>query len=215
MTLGDFVSELKARGFDGFSDDDLIRYINFGYLTVGRLTKWMWEEKNIPLAMAVGSYRWSLATDLPTAKSIRAVVCNTANYEGRLTSIRGDEFYDDWSAYDLTSSQRRGEPDRYYMDGAYVYLLPPPYQPRSYTLTVEQFLPELVSGDDSPLITPQEYDEAVLTAAEEHCHIRTRQPQFADVSRKKLTEFFDDALADEATRSQDAPSRITAGRTTL
>jgi hypothetical protein len=215
MSLSDFITELEKRGFDGFESLDLVRYINFGYRTVGRLTKWMWEETDLPMTMAIGSYRWSLVSDLPTVKSVRAIVCTTVNSENRLEAITSDDFYDSWRAYDLTSSQNRGEPDRYYMDSAYIYILPPPRASRTYTLTVEQKLTELVSGSNETPITPEEYDEAILIAAEEHCHIRARQPAFADVNRKKLMEFFDDALADEGSRMQDAPQRIRAGRTCL
>lgn len=215
MTLPDFVEELRKRGFDGFLEADLVKYINFGYLNVARLTKWMWEETDIILTMNAGSYRWTVASDMPTMKSVRAIVCTTSGRESRLTSITSDDFYDSWAAYDLTQSRTRGEPDRYYFDSSYVYVLPPPAANRSFKLTIERICPELVSGVMEDLITPQEYDEAILLAAEEHCHIRARQPQFADVNRKKLTEFFDDALADESTRMQDAPARIRAGRTCL
>jgi hypothetical protein len=215
MELPDFVAELKGRGFDGFTPADLIRYINFGYLTVGRLTKWAWEETTIPMTMSAGAYRWSLQADLPTVKSIKAVMGITANYERRLQAISSDDFYDTWAPMDLTAIANRGEPDRYFLDAAYVYVLPAPQQARSFNVLAEQILPELETGVNETPITPQEYDEAILIAAEEHCHIRARQPQFAQVNRQKLMEFFDDALADETSRMQDAPQRIRAGRTCL
>lgn len=215
MELSDFVAELKSRGFDGFDPADLIRYVNFGYSTVGRLTKWAWEETTVSMTMSAGASRWSLATDLPTVKSVKAVMGVTANYECRLQAISTDDFYDYWAPRDLTAVQNRGEPDRYYLDAAYLYVLPAPQAARSFNVLAEQILPELVSGTNETPITPQEYDEAILTAAEEHCHVRARQPQFAQVSRQKLMEFFDDALADESSRMQDGPQRIRAGRTCL
>src|SRR5262245_58879683 len=116
MTLDDFRTELLQRGFDGFAPADLDRYINFGYKTVGRLTKWRWEEAAIAKSMAVGTYRWTLSTDLPTVKSVRAVVVTDTGYEARLTPIMDDDFYTRYGAYDLASSQNRGEPDEYWLN---------------------------------------------------------------------------------------------------
>jgi hypothetical protein len=215
MVLSDFVDELKFRGFDGFDTDDLVRYVNFGYRTVARLTKWTWEEATFQMSLDPGEYRWSLAGDLPTLKSVKAVNQVTSGYERRLSAITGDNYYGNWSAYDLTSSQQRGEPDSYYLDSAYLYILPPPQALRDFAITGEQILSELVLVTNEHLITPAEYDEAVLLAAEEHCHVRARQPSFADVNRKKLKEFFEDAMVDENTRMLDAPSRVIPGRTTL
>jgi hypothetical protein len=212
MTLPNFVAELKGRGFDGFDDPELIRYINFGYRTVARLTKWSWEETIITKTIPVGSYRLSLKTDLPTVKAVKAVACSTLNYERRLSPIEANDFYTRYAGYDLTSSQNRGEPDQYYLDGAYLYVLPPPLANRDYSITAEQILPELESGVNDELITPEEYDEAILIAAEEHCHYRARQPEFAKVNRQKLQEFFDDAIVDDQTRMADSQPRVIAGR---
>jgi hypothetical protein len=215
MQLGDFVAELQRRGFDGFDSGELIRYINFGYAKIARLTKWSWEEAAIDVTLTLGQYSKSLDVDLPTVKSVRAVVATTANYEARLTAISDDEFYDDWAALDLTSSSRRGEPDRYWLGASALYFLPAPAATRTYRITAEQYVAELDTLSNTVLITPAEYDEAVLLAAEEHCHIRARQPQFADVNRKKIEEFFDDALADDTTRESDLVERVIAGRTQL
>ncbi len=215
MQLADFMAELQRRGFDGFTPADLVRYINFGYRKIGRLTKWAWEEATITKVVAPGTFSLSLVTDLPTVKSVKAVVCTTANQEARLTAISPDEFYTDWAALDLTSSSRRGEPDRYFLSASALYLLPPPAASRTYAITAEQYLAELDQVNNPTLITPGEYDEAVLLAAEEHCHIRARQPQFADVNRKKIEEFFDDALADDSTRMTDLQERVVPGRTCL
>lgn len=215
MTLPEFVAELNARGFDGFQDGDLVRYINFGYLTVGRLTKWAWEEGDVTASLTPGQYRLTLATDLPTVKSVKAVLGTTLNYETRLTAMSDDEFYNNWVANDLANVRTRGEPYKYYLTGQHLYILPPPLYARTFTIRAEQFLAELSTGVNEVLITPAEYDEAILHAAEEHCHIRARQPQFADVSRKKLQDFFDDALADETTRMADRVERVIAGRQCL
>lgn len=215
MVLSDFVDELRLRGFDGFSTDDLVRYVNFGYRTVGRLTKWAWEEATYPLHLDIGQYRWSLAADLPTLKSVRAINVTTPGQERRLTAISGDDFYNNWAGLDLTSSKQRGEPDSYHLDSAYLYVLPPPAALRDFSVVAEQILATLELTTNEHLLTPAEYDEAILLAAEEHCHVRARQPNFAEVNRKKLRDFFEDAMVDENTRMQDAPSRVIAGRTEL
>lgn len=213
MTLDDFRMELLQRGFDGFLPADLDRYINFGYKTVGRLTKWRWEEGAISQTMAPGVFRWTLASDLPTVKSVRAVVITTTGYECRLTAIMDDDFYSRYGAYDLSASQNRGEPIEYWLNNTHLYILPPPRATRAFTVTAEQILVDLTAGQ-SP-ITPAEYDEAILIAAEEQCHLRARQPEFANVNRKKLSDFLEDALVDEATNMQDLQERIIPGRTTL
>jgi hypothetical protein len=215
MGLSDFVAELKKRGFDGFDDADLIRYINFGYRTVGRLTKWSWEEGTFTVSLDPGEYRFELETELPTLKSVKAVVITNTAYEARLAALTEDDYYTRYAAYDLTSSKIREEPDSYYLSGTHLYILPPPIAIRNFTITGEQILAELVSGSNETPITPEEYDEAILLAAEEQCHIRARQPQFAAVNRQKLVEFFDDAMADDHSRSEDRQERVTAGRTHL
>jgi hypothetical protein len=216
MSLTDFITELNRRGFDGFDPGDLTRYVNFGYRKIGRLTKWAWEQADLsPVTVQPGSYRLSLQNDISTVKSVIAIVCTTSTFEARLNALTDTEFYDNWAAYDLTSSQIRGEPDSYWLGSTHLYILPPPMAARTYTITAEQKLTELVQNSNEVLVTPDEYDEAVLLAAEEHCHVRARQPQFADVNRKLIQDFFDDALADDTTRSGDLLERVVPGRTGL
>jgi hypothetical protein len=215
IQTGDFIAELQRRGFDGFDTADLIRYLNFGYRKIARLTKWSWEEGQLNVTLNPGEFAKSLVTDLPTVKSVRAVSGTTVNYETRLTAIADDEFYNEWAAFNLASSDNRGEPNRYWLGATSLYFLPPPVAVRTFTITAEQRTAELDQTTNTVLVTPEEYDEAVLLAAEEHCHVRARQPQFADVNRKLLEEFFDDALADDTTRSTDLIERVTPGRTCL
>jgi hypothetical protein len=215
MTLTDFITELSRRGFDGFDVGDLVRYVNFGYRKIGRLTKWAWEQTDLSATLSPPGYRLSLTADLPTVKSVTAVVGTTVNYETRLVSITDDDFYSNWAAYDLTSSSVRGEPDTYWLGSSALYVLPPPIASRTFTITAEQKLAELVPNVNEVLITPDEYDEAVLLAAEEYCHVRARQPRFADVNRKLIEDFFDDAVADDTTRSKDLMERVLPGRTCL
>lgn len=210
MQLQDFRAELQQRGFDGFAPTDINRYVNFGYRTIARLTKWSWEESVVTKSVAVGSYRFSFVTDLPTLKSVKAVNVTTVGFESRLRAISEDTFYNQYAAYDLTNVQNRGEPDSYYADSAYLYVLPPPASVRAISITGETELVDLVDNVDP--IVPPEYEEAIMYAAEEVCHLRARQPQFADNARKKLEEFFDDALADESGIMQDLQERVVAGR---
>lgn len=214
MTITEFRNELKSRGFDGFDVGDLDRYINFGYRMVGRLTRWKWEEADITKTLAPGAYRLSLATDLPTVRTITAVAITTLNYEKRLDGISDTEFYDSYMAENLALTQNRSEPYKYFMGGGYLYVLPPPQASRDILITAQQWLAELTDGNPTP-ITPEEYDEAILLAAEEQCHLRARQPSFAEANRRLLQDFFDDALSEETSRMSDRVERVIAGRRTL
>src|SRR5262245_37622447 len=117
MTLNDFFVELRKRGFDGFADLDIYRYINFGYFEVGRLTRWSWQYNPLSFSMDPGDTRKDLSVDLPTLRTLSAVLTTTPQHEFRLAALTERDFLDNWAAYDLSASQQRGEPDRYYLTG--------------------------------------------------------------------------------------------------
>jgi len=214
MTLNDFDTALQRRGFDGFEPDDRQRAINWAYREVARLTRWRWEEADVSVTFAAGEYRKSTASDLPTVKSVRAVVVTTAQHEARLAPMGEGEFYSNWAALDLSADASRGEPSQYYFNGAYLYVLPPPRADRAVKVTAEQQVTDLTDGTDVP-VTPADFDEAIFLAAEKRCHLQAREGDYAAENRRELNSFYDDALTDEAQGQGDLQARVIPGRTCL
>ena len=208
--LSEFRNELINRGFDGFENTELNRYINWGYREIARLTKWAWEETDVSLAFTAGQYRKDNPTSLPTAKAVLAAVVTTANYEGRLKPMDRERFYDEWAPVDPSEASRRSEPSWYYWTNSYFYVLPAVQAARTVVVTISQQVTELTADGDVP-ITPEDYDEAILLAGEIRCHYRARQPDQALESRRQLTAFFDDALDEETTRMTERVDRVRKG----
>lgn len=209
MTLDNFRSELANRGFDGFQSDDLWRYINFGYREVARLTRWTWEKTSAELAFAVGDYRKELTADLPTLKEIISVgLMGDSTYtEKPLDPLSDSEFYRDWSVRDLDSVQNHGDASYYYLTHSHLYVVPPTETARTVLVNYYQRITELTDAGHTP-ITPADYDEAILIAAEIRCHERARQPEFARDARKRLETFFDDAIAENHSQMPEQTVRV-------
>jgi hypothetical protein len=208
MDFADFQIELERRGFDGFSPNDRGRYVNWGYYHVARLTRWTWEEQTEDLTFTPPEFRKALVGDFSGAvvQGVKAVLVTDANFEARLLALSDKQFYDTYAAYDLTSSQQRGEPESYWLSARDLYVLPPPESPRNIRVVFRMRVAEL-QGNDVP-ITPADYDEAILIASEMRCHVRARQPELAQLARQDLAEFFDLTITEENTREEDQLVRV-------
>lgn len=206
MDLDDFRRELQARGFNGFDSEYLDRYINWGGREVARLAGWTWEEAEATLNFAVGDYRKPL-TDLAGFQGIRFVEITTADYEAKLERLDPDVYRDEWSAINLGAVGNREEPSAYHLTGTYLYVIPPPVSARAVRVHYWKGWVDLVNPGDVP-VTPVDYEEAILYAAEVRGHIRARQPELAAVARAELSAFFDDKLANEVMRDSELEDRV-------
>lgn len=205
--LQDYLTELRARGFDGFSTADLTTYVNRGYSHVARKSQWYWEETTDTFTVAPGSASVSLATELPNFRSLDRLYVTTAGQERPLTPMSDQEFFDNWLSADLTATKNRGEPDSYYLWNNNLYILSPPQSSRTFIAYYHQRVTPLVNPTDSP-ITPQHLDEGILIAALIRCHKRANEIGLAQMAQADLEEFFDDMRDDEEMLMANQPERI-------
>lgn len=56
MSRLQFRDELKARGFDAFTDAQLNRYIQWAVDHINRTARWLWERQTTELTLGVGKY---------------------------------------------------------------------------------------------------------------------------------------------------------------
>src|SRR5256885_14783949 len=116
--LQDYIAELQARGFDGFSAADLTTYTNRGYFHVSRRSQWYWEETTDAFTVAPGaSYvtLWpAVGGELPNFRTLDKLVVTTAGQTRQLKPLKDEDFYQ-YLGKDLTLSSSRGEPSGYYI----------------------------------------------------------------------------------------------------
>lgn len=209
--LSDYVDELKARGFDGFSDIHLQTYVNRGYYHVARKRRWTWEQTTDTFTIAPGAAYvdlWpTVAGELPNFRSLKALYTTTPGSEAKLRPLADHEFFDQWLPLDLTSTSNRGEPGAYYIWQNRLYVLSPPSAARTFMAHYWRRLSHLVNPTDQPL-TPVHLDEAVLQAALIRAHQRASEPALAVYAKEELGEIFDDMEDDEAEMMDEQPERV-------
>lgn len=200
MTGNDFVVELRARGFSGFSATELLRYVNWGYREVARRSQWKWEEDDTPIALLAGDYDYPLSS-ITGFKSAKALFITTPTTNLRkLESIAEKVFLEHWLTQDLATISR-SSPEGYCIWNRTLYVLPPPDVDTTLTLYYVRGITDLATGDTP--ITPTDYDEAILTAARWRCHIRAQEFDLASVAKQELEEFMQRFLDEETYEQQE------------
>lgn len=214
--LADFVTELQAKGFDGFSVADLQTYVNRGYMHVARKSRWYWEETSDAFHLDPGQFSvplWPQASgELPNFKSMDNVyITNPAGFRSKLDPVSRDDFFQQWFPLDLTSGSNRGTPDGYAVWQQNLYILRPPQVAMDFLANYHRRvvpLSTLTPGVTDLPITPPHLDEAIMIAAEIRCHERAKELSFATQKRVDLEEFFDDMRDDESELVDELPDRV-------
>jgi hypothetical protein len=209
--FSDYVVELKARGFDGFSDADLKVLINRGYFAVARKSRWEWERQIDTFTLAPGAMPLALwptvGGEMPYFRSLDKLYVTTFGQRKRLKVALDDDFFVNWLALDLTASSARGEPIYYYIYENQLYVLPPPVTSRDFIAHYHRRMVALAGDMDQP-ITPQHLDEAIVVASLIRCHQRSNEVNLASMAQMDLEEFFDDMRDDEEKYMEEQPSRV-------
>jgi hypothetical protein len=215
--LQDYLAELKARGFDGFSDADLTTYVNRGYFAIAKKSKWYWEQTTDTVTIAPpgnSASLWPGGTELPYFKSLDKVYVTNTGFRRKLDAISDKEFFEDWFFLDPLDSSNRGEPNGYYVYEGALTVWPPPASSRDLLVHYSRRVTPMVAPTDVP-ITPQHLDEAILDAARVRCHMRANEVSLAQLARADLEEAFDDMRDDEEELMAEQLERITADDTWL
>lgn len=194
MTFDDFKAELNDRGFSGFDDSQLGRYINWGGRFVANRTRPHWEQFHWDVTLNPGDFAITLAS-MTGIKSIDVVMGTSAGALRKLGVEDDERFLAQWLPMDLTAVGSRGEPNLYQQWQDKIYFLPPPSAVRTFTVYGRRRWVDLANGGDTP-VTPDQLDEAVLLASLIRCHRRSNEPDLAMQARADLEEQFD-IVADE------------------
>jgi hypothetical protein len=214
--LQDYLAELVARGFDGYSVTDQTTYVNRGYFHVARRSQWYWEQTTDAFTVNPGSYAvdmWPIGTEFPNFRSMDKVVVTTAGFTKKLKLMDEDDFYK-WLGFDLTQTQFQGEPYSYFIFNQKLYILSPPNAVRSFLAYYHQRVVPLVQPTDVP-ITPQHLDEAIMLATLIRCHKRANELTLAMQMEADLEEFFDDMRDDENMITAEEVERTSPDNTWL
>jgi hypothetical protein len=209
MQLTDFRSELKNRGFDGFTNADLDGLINRGYFYVARKTQSYWDMKDYSGVIPANGQL--LVTDtgaLPGFKTVEAVYVKKAGDYVRLDPVDDSVFRSQW----LPDYQRgsTGYPSVYYIDGNTLWVLPKVSSVTGFTIELRyNSRPAAMTADTAVPITPIDLDEIILTAALVRAHKRANEIQLAVIAQADLDEAFDDVRDLLSVRSRDVQERVT------
>lgn len=206
----DFVNELKARGFSGFTPDQLLQYTNWGYREVARRSRWDWLETNDDVSLAAGEYSTALST-ISQFKSLRSVYALTPT-SSKLSPITRGVFLSGWLNQDLGNATRRATTG-YIIWGQLLYLLPPTDVARTFTVYYYQDVADL-KLTTAP-ISPTDFDEAILTAARWRCHIRAQEFDLANVAKQDLEDQMFRFLDQETYESEEHLDRTSPDDTWL
>ena len=211
LKLSDFRAELKARGFDGFTDSELNRYVNWGYFHVARKFRWLWLQPSAPYTTTLnpGDFAINVA-NITNYASTRKVMITTAGKERKLTGIGEYYFSEQWLPLDLTNSSYRDTPYCYYIFQNKIYVLPPPSTAVPVSVYYWQKVTALDSDNDTTTILPEETDEMVLSAALVRCHRRANQWELARNEFAILNDSMDDFLVQQGWEMEDTQLQVVA-----
>jgi hypothetical protein len=208
ITMQELLEELKLRGFEGFSQTELTRYVDWAWREVLRKTNWEFEHRISEVAVSPPDYQ--IGWDEPAFfKDLIRLMEVTEDARKELSPISEEEFYSDWAAIDFPSAERRGDPTEYFNHfDKNIYLLPPPDSARTYRIyhwqyvgTGEQALAEgMLEG----------WDEILLCGAEARGHYRARQPEFGQIAEAKFNELIIERFVQQEMRNENLPERVYA-----
>jgi hypothetical protein len=209
MTLVDFRQELKNRGFDGFSDQDLTQLINRGYFYVARKTQTYWDSKDYSGPVPADGKLSVLDTGAINGfKSVEAVYIKSGENYQRLDPVDDSTFREKWYP-DYQRGVSAGQPSTYYIDGNTLWLLPKMKSVGSSTVELRyNSRPAPLLANNEVPITPIDYDEVIMLSALIRAHKRANEMQMAIVVQSDLDEAFDDIRDLEQTRMRETQERV-------
>ena len=211
ITVPELVTELKNRGFEGFTSGDLQRYIDWGFRKIVRMANWDWEQDIIPVTQQAGDYTLGidpLSTEIPLLRDLTRIIDTTAGSMSELKPMTEQEFFDSWAVVDLTSAANRSVPDHYFFAWKnQIYILPPPAAARTYQVYYYKYIGDAATGLNS---LPNDWEEAVLLSAECICHYRARQPQFAQECEARLEQMLGEMMVEQSMKDPETPERVDA-----
>jgi len=205
QSLADYRTELKARGFDGFTDADLNRYINRAYHRVARKFQWYWEHAEVTASIVAGTDSITTAT-LPNFKSLKAMYITTTGHRRKLEVYDSEKFMQ-WLAEDHTLTAARGETTHYYVYGGKVYFIPVPSFALNYTAQYTRRMTDLAGDADVPIL-PTDTEEAIFQYALAQCHRRSNEPDRARDEEQRVDEIFDEMLDEDDMLMAEQQERI-------
>lgn len=212
QSLADYRTELKARGFDGFIDADLNRYINRAYKRVARKFQWYWEHTETTASVPAGTAS-ILTSALTNFKSLKSVYVTTTGHRRKLNVYDSERFMQ-WLAEDLTSTAARGETSDYYVYGGKIYFIPVPNFALNYTAQYTRRMSDLVADADVPIL-PDDTEEAIFQYALAQCHRRANEPDRARDEESRVDEIYDEMLDEDDMLMAEQQERIRPDNTWL
>lgn len=220
FNLGDFVEDLRARGFDGFSYEDLRRMVNRAYFAVAKKSRWEWERAQVTFAITPGQANVNVdcvaGSTLPYFRSLERLykVKSETTAGMKMEIMREDDFFENHLGQDYTQQNLWSEPTRYFVHADQLWLLAPPTYARSFVAYYFRRPVALIVDTDYP-ITPQHLDEAIIDASRVRAHTRASEPGLAVSARSDLEEAFDDMRDDEEEDMHELQERVTPDRSWL
>lgn len=215
ITRDELVVELKNRGFEGFDVGDLQRYLDWGFRKIARLANWDWEQDVITVTQQPGDYQiplgvasTSLDAGIPFLRDLTRIIDVTSGSSHALEAVSEEQWTDQWLPSNLSAAASWGTPDHYFLEWEnQLYILPPPRTQRTYSIYYYKYIGEAVAGLEA---LPNDWEEAVLLAAECICHYRARQPQFAQECEARLTEMVAEMLVEQNMKDPRNQERVDA-----
>ena len=208
LTVDEFRSELKVRGFDGFSAAEIDRYLDWGYAHVSRLCRWSWEEATLNFSVDPGIAWMDLLTDFPEFGSLRALLTTTPE-RYQLAPMADEEYFGTWgsrSEEDLQDPANRGASDQYYVVRNRIYFIPPPQMPMTFVAHYWRRVVDFVASGG--IVAPFDLDEAILAAAEMICHRRMREYEHMDRAEATLNDVLGDFISEDNLRVDEEEERV-------
>jgi hypothetical protein len=208
LQFQDYKNELKLRGFDAYSDTALGTYINFGYRYIAGSFPFSWQEASKDYPVNPGAYQINVASGSPlTPDSIETIVIKTDPYRNKLVPETEERFKNNWLWLDLTAAAARGTTAKYYVYLGNIWLLPPPQVALTYTVFFHQFLLDMSTPIDTPVL-PQIFDELILDAALVRCHRRAHEMELANDAQARVQGGIEGLLQDDVFTMEELQERV-------
>jgi hypothetical protein len=206
--LSDYDQALLNRGFDAYQQVERFQFINYGYRYVARKFPWSWEESTQQYTVTPPAFQISTGTGAPlTMSSIIGVDITSDPYRQRLTPERADQFPIAWLPLDMTASQNRGVPFRYYVWQNQIWLLPAPQAAVQVTVYFRKYLADLIALTDTTVL-PQIMDEVILDATLVRCHRRAHELQLAQEAQMRVDDAVGDMLQSDVWIMEELQERV-------
>jgi hypothetical protein len=211
ITVPEVITELRNRGFEGFSAGDLQRYVDWGFRKIARMASWDWEQDIATVVQGAGDYTLQVTapqSEVPLLRDLTRIIDATSGSMHALLPMTESDFFASWATVDLSAAGNRGTPDHYFFAWEdQIYILPPPNSQRTYQVYHYKYIGD---GESGLAAMPNDWEEAVLLSAECICHYRARQPQFAQECEIRLENMLAEMMVEQNMKDPTTPERVDA-----